>query len=67
MSDKNIEGKEISEAVNLVLKIRGEGRMHEEEMSLMLEVIFSDDFDREFLNIIKFIFRHRPQDQWWIA
>ena len=38
----------------------------EEKINLMFEVIFSDDFDREFLHIIKFMFRHRPQDQSWM-
>ena len=66
MSDKNIEGKEISEVINLILKMRGQGRMDEEKINLMFEVIFSDDFDREFLHIIKFMFRHRPQDQSWM-
>lgn len=66
MIKRNIVKNEISEAINLLLKMRGEGRMDDEEMYLAFKVLFSDDMDQEMFNIIKFMHRHRPMDQSWL-
>ena len=57
---------ETADIVNLLLKMRQEGRMDDEEMGLILKVLFSDDVDEEFIAIVKFMYLHRPMDQSWL-
>ncbi len=55
-----------TEALNLILKMREDGRMDEEEFNLTFELIFSDHMDDEMFAIIRFMFKHRPMDQSWL-
>lgn len=65
--NNNETKSEVSEAINLLLQMRSEGRMDAEEMNLTLELLFSDGMDEEIFAIIKFMHKHRPMDQSWIT
>ena len=64
--NKNKLENETTEAINLLLKMREEGRMDDEEMYLIFKILFSDEMDKETFDLIKFMHLHRPKDQSWM-
>lgn len=66
MKNKRSIKNETTDVLNLLLKMREEGRMDDEEMKLIMEVLFSDEVDEEFIAIVKFMYKHRPKDQSWL-
>lgn len=59
MNKKKLKN-ETTDAINLLLKMRAEGRMDDEEMHLIFKILFSDEMDKETFNLIRFMFLHRP-------
>ena len=65
MKNKKKKENSVTEAINQINKIREDGRMDDEEFHLLLEAIFSDEMDEEMFMIIRFMFLHRPKDNFW--
>lgn len=57
---------DVTEAIDILFKMRADGRMDEEEAKLLLEVIFSGQMDEFTFNMIKFIYKVRPHGNDWM-
>jgi hypothetical protein len=61
-----IKHDNVTEAIDILFKMRADGRMDEEEAKLLLEVIFSGVMDEFTFNMIKFIYKVRPYGNDWL-
>jgi hypothetical protein len=61
-----IKPDNVTEAIDILFKMRADGRMDEEEAKILLEVIFSGQMDEFTFNMIKFIYKVRPHGNEWL-
>ncbi len=54
----------VTEAINCVFKMLEDGRMDKEEAGLAMEIIFSKEMEDEDLEMIKFMHKFRPKNDY---
>jgi len=54
-----------TQALDIIFKMRRDGRMDEEEAGLLINLIFGGHLDDEAFDMLKFIYAVRPSDELW--